>query len=66
MLYVVDLLNVVVTSKGLIPPTIVCGGVTDVSPYLDYHFWQEVSIEDMKMRSILSIGVDPPTNRVTS
>ena len=44
-LYVIGLLNVLVNSKGLIPLTVVNGTVTDVSPYLDFHFWQEVFVE---------------------
>ena len=48
MLYVANLLNVVVNSKGCIPPTILTGEVTDVSTYLDYQFWQEVFVEDPK------------------
>ena len=44
-LYVIGLLNVLVNSKGLIPLTVVTGTVTDVSSYLDFHFWQEVFVE---------------------
>ena len=31
--------------KGCIPLTVVTGLLTDVSPYLDFHFWQEVFVE---------------------
>ena len=46
MLYVVSLLNVVVNSKCHIPCTILIGVITDISSYLDYHFWQEVFLDD--------------------
>ena len=39
--YVIGLLNVLINSKGFIPLTVVTGCQTDVSPYLDFHFWQE-------------------------
>ena len=45
LLYVVGLLNVLCNSKGCIPLTVVTGLLTDVSPYLDFHFWQEVFVE---------------------
>ena len=45
LLYVVGLLNVLANSKGCIPLTVVTGLLTDVSPYLDFHFWQEVFVE---------------------
>ena len=45
LLYVVGLLNVLANSKGCIPLTVVTGLLTDVSPYLDFHFWQEVLVE---------------------
>ena len=44
-LYVIHLLNVLSNSKGCIPLTIVPGTQTDISPYLDFHFWQEVFVE---------------------
>ena len=40
MLFVVGLLN------WFIPHTVLTREVTDVSPYLDYHFWQEVFVKD--------------------
>ena len=39
LLYVIHLLNVLSNSKGCIPLTIVMGTQTDISPYLDFHFW---------------------------
>ena len=42
LLYVIHLLNVLSNSKGCISLTIVPGTQTDISPYLDFHFWQEV------------------------
>ena len=44
-LNVIGLLNVLKNSKGLIPLTVVTSTVTNVSPYLDFHFWQEVFVE---------------------
>ena len=48
MTYVVSLLSHLMNSKGYIPKTVLTGGVTDVSPYLDYHFWQEIFVESPK------------------
>ena len=45
LLYVIGLLNVLSNSNGCIPLTIVTGQITDISPYLDFHFWQEVFVE---------------------
>ena len=45
ILYVVGLLNVLTNSKGFISLTVVTGYQTDISLYLDYHFWQEVFVE---------------------
>ena len=45
LLYVVGLLNVLSNSKGCIPLTVVTGLLTDVSLYLDLHFWQDVFVE---------------------
>ena len=45
LLYVIHLLNVLSNSKGCIPLTVVTGTQTDISPYLDFHFWQEVFVE---------------------
>ena len=42
MLYIISLLNVLTNSSGVIPQTLVSGEVTDVSPFLTFHFWQEV------------------------
>ena len=46
MLYIVNLLNHLSNSKGYIPCTILTGEVTNISPDLDYNFWQEVFVED--------------------
>ena len=46
LLYIVALLNVLVNSKGAIPLAAVTGQVVDVSPFLSYHFWQEVFYEE--------------------
>ena len=32
-------------AKSPIPCTVLTGEVTDVSPCLDYHFWQEVFVQ---------------------
>ena len=45
ILYVIGLLNVLTNSKGFSPLTVITGCQTDVSPYLDFHFWQEVFVE---------------------
>ena len=45
LLYMIHLLNVLSNSKGCIPLTVVTGTQTDISPYLDFHFWQEVIVE---------------------
>ena len=45
LLYVIHLLDVLSNSKGCIPLTIVTGTQTDISHYLDFHFWQEVFVE---------------------
>ena len=45
ILHVIGLLNVLANSKGMIPLTVVTGAQTDVSPYLDFHFWQEEFVE---------------------
>ena len=44
-LFVIGLCNVLTNSKGQIPLTVITGWQTDVSPYLDFHFWQEVFVE---------------------
>ena len=48
MMYVVGLLNHLMYSKGYIPKTVLTGEITDVSPYLHYHFWQEIFVESPK------------------
>ena len=45
LLYMIHLLNVLSNLKGCIPLTIVTGTQTDISPYLNFHFWQEVFVE---------------------
>ena len=45
LLYIIGLCNVLSNSKGRIPLTVVAGTKTDISPYLDFHFWQEVFVE---------------------
>ena len=43
---VIGLLNGLVNSKGGIPLQTVTGYHIDISPYLDFHFWEEVFVED--------------------
>ena len=45
LLYMIHLLNLLSNLKGCIPLTIVTGTQTDISPYLNFHFWQEVFVE---------------------
>ena len=66
ILYVIGLLNVLSNSKGLIPLTVVTGTETDVSPYLDFYFWQEVLWKSLGEVNSWHTGVDPPTNKVIS
>ena len=66
ILYVIGLLNVLSNSKGFIPLTVVTGTETDVSPYLDFYFWQEVSVEVPGEVNSWHAGADPPTNKVIS
>ena len=44
-LFVISLLNCLVNKNGEIPKSLVTGEVTDVSPFLTFHFWQEVFFE---------------------
>ena len=46
VLYVISLLNVLNNSKGVILLQAVTGHQVDIFPYLDFHFWQEVFVED--------------------
>ena len=48
MLFVISLSNCLVNVNGVIPQSVVTGEVTDMSPYLSFHFWQEVFYEDSK------------------
>ena len=64
--YVIGLLNVLTNSKGFIPLTVVTGCQTDVSPYLDFHFWQEVLGQDQSHATAQSHGeshTSPPHNQ---
>ena len=45
-LFVIGLLNVLANQNGEIPNSIVTGQVTDVSPYLSFHFWEEVLVSN--------------------
>ena len=45
LLYVVGLLNILSNLNGQIPLTVITGEQTNISPYLDFHFWQEVFFE---------------------
>ena len=44
-LFVIGLLNHLVNVNSVVPMTVVTGEITDVSPYLSFHFWQEVFFE---------------------
>ena len=66
ILYVIGLLNVLTNSKGFIPLTVVTGCQTDVSPYLDFHFWQEVFVEVPGRGEQLARWSDPLTSKATS
>ena len=46
ILFVISLLNVVVNANGAIPNSVISGVVTDVSPFLTFHFWEEVFYEE--------------------
>ena len=54
-LYVIGLLNVLVNSMGVIPLQAVTGYHIDISPYLDFHSWEEVFVEDPRRRTIGSL-----------
>jgi hypothetical protein len=45
LLFLIPLCNVLVNSKGLVPLSVMTGQVTDVSAYLQFHWWQEVFFE---------------------
>jgi len=45
-LYVIALLNVLVNANGVIPHSVVTGQVTDVSPFITFHFWESVFFEE--------------------
>ena len=45
LLYVIGLCNVLSNSKGCISLTVITSTETGISPYLDFHFWQEVFVE---------------------
>ena len=46
MLFVVGLLNVLVNADGNVPEQMVMGQVVDVSPFLEFHYWDEVFCDD--------------------
>ena len=56
LLYVIGLLNILSNSKRCIPLTIVTGQITDISPYLDFHFWQEVFVVATAVKRCLRTG----------
>ena len=60
-LYVIGLLNVLINSKGLIPLQVVTGYQVDISPYLDFHFWEEVFVEDPRGGEQLARWCGPST-----
>ena len=45
LLFVIPLLNHVVNAKGIVPYTAIFGEQADVSPFLSFHYWQEVFYE---------------------
>ena len=47
-LYVIGLLNILVNWKGVIPLQAVTGYHIDIFSYLDFHFWEEVFLEDLR------------------
>ncbi len=44
ILFTVALCNVLVNSNGEIPQAVVTGEVIDISPFLEFHFWEEVFV----------------------
>ena len=60
-LYVIGLLNVLVNSKGLIPLQVITGYQVDILPYLDFHFWEEVFVEDPRVGEQLACWCGPST-----
>ena len=59
MLYIIGLLKHLSNSKAYIPCMVLTGEVTDISPYLDYHFMQEVFIEDPSQGEWLAYWCGP-------
>jgi len=45
-LFVISLLNRLVNKNGLIPVSLITGQVEDISPWVTYHYWQEVFFEE--------------------
>ena len=45
LFFIIGLCNVLVNSKGQIPLSVMTNQVTDVSAYLQFHWWQEVFFE---------------------
>ena len=61
--FVIGLVNVLVNSNGEIPNTLVTGEVTDISPWLQFHFWEEVFIAtDKGGEEVLARWVYPASN----
>ena len=60
-LFVISLLNCLVNANGAIPQSLVTGQVTDISPFLSFHFWQEVFFEEPDKSERLGrwVGVAP-------
>ena len=48
MTFVIGLSNCIANSKGEIPRSVITGEVTDLSPYLQFHFWEEVFVSTDK------------------
>ena len=46
MLFVMGLLNVLANADGNVPEQVVMGQVIDVSPFLEFHYWEEVFCDD--------------------
>ena len=46
MLFVVGLLNVLINANGNVPEHMVTGQVVDASPFLEFHYWEEVFCDD--------------------
>ena len=62
-LFVIGLLNHVTNLNGVTPLSLVTGGVTDISAYLSFHWWQEVLYETPTKQEALGrwVGVADKT-----